>query len=51
MVLFYDVDWYIDFRDLVLPSPLAIVVVDALVVFNAPADNEVIPDATTDAHA
>lgn len=52
MVLFYGIEWYIDFRDLVYPPPLAIVAVDAPIAPNAPVvvpANDVILDVAYEA--
>lgn len=49
MVPFYDIDQYIDFRNLVFPSPLAIAPTDVAALLNAVTANEVIPDTVVDA--
>lgn len=49
MVPIYDIDWYIDFKNLVFPSPLAIALVnDVAAPGDAPIDEEIM-DVVVDA--
>lgn len=53
MVLFYGVDWYTEFKNLVFPLPLAIAPIDIFVVVHglvASADvvDEVVPNVVAD---